>query len=77
MLRILPQAFHVKVFSLLVRYKVNGLETLGDLPPQGRAAVLNAAAGRFMGCFVQYSASLYRKSPLFAVLCKMCRKVQK
>lgn len=29
-------------------FKVNGLKALGDLPPQGRAAVLNAAAGRVL-----------------------------
>ena len=39
-------------------FKVNGLKTLGDLPPQGRAAVLNAAAGRVRSVVEEHFDSL-------------------
>ena len=40
-------------------FKVNGLKTLGDLPPQWRADVLNAAAGRVRGTLEEH----FRKLP--------------
>ena len=39
-------------------FKVNGLKTLGDLPPQGRADVLNAAAGRVRSVVEEHFDSL-------------------
>ena len=39
-------------------FKVNGLKTLGDLPSQGRADVLNAAAGRVRSVVEEHFDSL-------------------
>ena len=52
-------------------FKVNGLKTLGDLPPQGRAAVLNAAAGRFWGILFNIQPPFIEKAP-FSPFCAKC-----
>ena len=45
-------------------FKVNGLKAMGDLPPQGRAGVLNAAVGRFFGVFCSiFSFPLLKNHP--------------